>query len=65
MGDPLDSGARTEILARLSLCTDLANGLPFETALRTGLLALRLARASGLAAEAAVFQTGQIGKAHV
>lgn len=58
VGDPLDSGARTEILARLSLCTDLANGLPFETALRTGLLALRLARASGLAAEAAVFQTG-------
>jgi len=46
-----DDVADTELLAALSLCTDLANGLPFETALRTALLALRLAHKSGVPAE--------------
>src|SRR6266498_3769731 len=48
--DALTKAAELEILAALSLCTDLANGLPFETALRTALLALWLARRSGLPA---------------
>lgn len=48
MAPGLDAASRIEVLAALSLCTDLANGLPFETAVRTGLVAYRLARAAGL-----------------
>jgi HD-GYP domain-containing protein (c-di-GMP phosphodiesterase class II) len=38
----------TELLAALSLSTDLANGLPFETALRTAVVATRLGFATGV-----------------
>ena len=47
---------RAEILASLSMATDLAMGQPIEFALRSCVLAVRFGRALGLATE----QIGQI-----
>jgi HD-GYP domain-containing protein (c-di-GMP phosphodiesterase class II) len=43
-----DSGRLAELLGSLSLATDLAAGLPAETALRTSVIAVRLGAAAGV-----------------
>lgn len=47
----MDALQLTEVLGALSLATDLANGNPWETALRTSVLAAGVARESGASAD--------------